>query len=519
MTTSVVAIPRAADFERLEKKRARIAAGVGVIIAIVVGLAAGALGGTRSFLAAGVVAVLVLPFVWWRAPATGVVTLIGCATLVEQNPYSVGIPGLDAFTDHIPLFQSLQGAFGLGGLVMSPFDIAVVLLLLVWLTRGVTQRSLRLPYSQVAATMGVLLLLAAIATVRGMAGAGVSANGISGSSAALDEIRPWLYLGAAYLFASQAIKTRRAVQAVLWTFVVGSGFKALQGVYIFIATRNEIPRPQAILAHEESFLFGIFIILTLSLWLFGQRGRLRTTATVLLPFVLTADIGNTRRDAFLILGAELLVMAVLTYIALPARRQLIRNIAVFAVVAFIIYLPVEWNGTGTLAGPAQAVRSSIAPQPRDASSNAYRVDEDADLGNMIKKDPILGIGFGVPIVYVDTPVQDISGGDVFIAYLPHNTLLYVWMRMGIPGELALWLLAAAAVLAGSRAARSESGEVAVLGTLVACTTVGWMVLGYTDMGFWWFRVAIAFGCLLGVLHATVLRESSSPAQEAATGTA
>jgi O-antigen ligase len=165
------------------------------------------------------------------------------------------------------------------------------------------------------------------------------------------------------------------------------------------------------------------------------------------------------------------------------------------------------------------VRSSIAPQPRDASSNAYRVDEDADLGNMIKKDPILGIGFGVPIVYVDTPVQDISGGDVFIAYLPHNTLLYVWMRMGIPGELALWLLAAAAVLAGSRAARSESGEVAVLGTLVACTTVGWMVLGYTDMGFWWFRVAIAFGCLLGVLHATVLRESSSPAQEAATGTA
>jgi len=519
MSTSVVALPRAADLERLEKKRARIAAGIGVIVAILVGLAAGALGGTRSFLVVGLVAALVLPFVWWRAPATGVLTLIGFATLVEQDPYSVGILGLDAFTDRIPLFQSLQGAFGLGGLVMSPFDIAVVLLLLVWLTRGVTQRSLRLPHSQVAATIGVLVLLAAIAAARGLTGATVSANGISGSSAALDEIRPWLYLGAAYLFASQVITTRRAVQAVLWTFVLGSGFKSLQGVYIFIATRSEIPQPQAILAHEESFLFGIFIMLTLGLWLFGQRGRLRTTATALLPFVLIADIGNTRRDAFLILGAELLVMAALAYAVLPERHRLIRNTGVLAVVAFIVYLPVEWNGTGTLAGPAQAVRSAIDPLPRDASSNQYRIDEDADLGNMIKQDPILGTGFGVPIDYVNTPVQTVSGLDDFIAYVPHNTLLYVWMRMGIPGELALWMLVAAAVLAGTRASRSESREVALLGTLVACTTVGWVVMGYTDMGFWWFRAAIAFGCLLGVLHATVQRQGSPPAQEAATGAA
>jgi O-antigen ligase len=138
---------------------------------------------------------------------------------------------------------------------------------------------------------------------------------------------------------------------------------------------------------------------------------------------------------------------------------------------------------------------------------------------MIKQDPILGTGFGVPIDYVNTPVQTVSGLDDFIAYVPHNTLLYVWMRMGIPGELALWMLVAAAVLAGTRASRSESREVALLGTLVACTTVGWVVMGYTDMGFWWFRAAIAFGCLLGVLHATVQRQGSPPAQEAATGAA
>jgi hypothetical protein len=97
---------------------------------------------------------------------------------------------------------------------------------------------------------------------------------------------------------------------------------------------------------------------------------LRTTATALLPFVLIADIGNTRRDAFLILGAELLVMAALAYAVLPERRRLIRNTGVLAVVAFIVYLPVEWNGTGTLAGPAQAVRSAICPATRPPTSIA-----------------------------------------------------------------------------------------------------------------------------------------------------
>jgi O-antigen ligase len=420
----------------------------------------------------------------------------------------VGTPGLDAFTDRIPIFQSLQGELGLGGFVMSPIDIAVVLLLLVWLTRGVTQRSLRLPRSQVAAMIGVLVLLAAIALARGLAAGNVGANGISGTTGALWEIRPWVYLGAAYLFASQAIRTRRAVQGVLWTFVLGSGFKSLQGVYIFITTRGEIPEPAAILAHEESIFFGIFIILTLCLWLFEQRGWLRVTATALLPFVLVADIGNTRRDAFVIMGAELLVLGILAYAALPQHRRMLRTISALGLVAVALYTPLEWNGTGALAGPAQAIRSSIDPQPRDASSNQYRIDEDADLGNMIKLDPIFGIGFGVPINYIDTPVADIASADTMIGYVPHNTLLDVWLRMGLLGEIALWMLVAAAVLAGTRAARSESREVALLGTLLACTTAGWVIMGYTDMGFWWFRIALAFGLLLGVLHATVERQSS-----------
>jgi O-antigen ligase len=133
------------------------------------------------------------------------------------------------------------------------------------------------------------------------------------------------------------------------------------------------------------------------------------------------------------------------------------------------------------------------------------VSENIDLGAMISDNPLLGTGFGVPINYTVAPLADLTAVDSMIAYVPHNGVLYVWMRMGLPGEVMLWLLVAAAIAAGTRASRSTDPQVQVLGALVACTTVGWLIMGYTDMGFWWFRLALAFGCLLGLLEAAVVR--------------
>jgi hypothetical protein len=488
--------------ERSSRRRTAVVAAGGITLALLLSLLAAALSANHSiYLSLGLVAALALPILWWRVPASGVITLVGFATLIEQYPYSVGIPGLDAFTDRIPLFASLQGSLGFTGLVMSPVDIAVVMLLFVWLTRAASTRSLHLPRTQVSVGLGLMLVIAAVALARGLMGAAVKAD----SDAALLEIRPWAYLAAAYLLTSQLMGSRRAVQAALWAFVLGSGFKAIQGVYIYLGIRSLSPRPDAILAHEESVLFGIFIMLTLCLWLYRQRGRLRTVATCLLPIVLLADLANDRRDAFLILGAELLVFVVLIYVARPERRRVLWGAALIGAVAMAIYLPLEWNGTGTLGGPAEAVRSVVSPDPRDASSDQYRVSENIDLGAMISDNPLLGTGFGVPINYTVAPLADLTAVDSMIAYVPHNGVLYVWMRMGLPGEVMLWLLVAAAIAAGTRASRSTDPQVQVLGALVACTTVGWLIMGYTDMGFWWFRLALAFGCLLGLLEAAVVR--------------
>ena len=85
--------------------------------------------------------------------------------------------------------------------------------------------------------------------------------------------------------------------------------------------RNQLPRPDFVVGHEEAFFFALFIILTLSLWLFRIPGRLRTTATILLPLVLVADLVNSRRAAWLILGGALIALTAVTMAAVPARRH------------------------------------------------------------------------------------------------------------------------------------------------------------------------------------------------------
>ena len=480
-----------------ERKRILILSALTVVLSLGGGLLSGVIADGRSATGIVMVVAAVLPVVWWSAPQVGVFFLVASATVVEQFQYSIFNTNLDAFTDRIPIFASLQGGEGFSGLPMSPIDIAIIVLLLVWLTRSANEQRLGVPRTQVALFLGGMLALALVALVRGL---GLGGND---TRAALWEMRPWLYLAFSFLFASRFITDRRALRAVLWLFVIGSGFKALQGVYIFAHTANLNPRPEAILAHEESFFFGIFVFLTLGLWVFRQRGALRVVATTLLPAVLVADMANSRRDAFVILGAGLLVFTVLAYFALPERRQAIRWVVVASVLVGVVYTAALWNGSGLAAEPARALKSVISPDPRDALSNQYRLEEDANLGFMIRDSTPLGTGFGAPIDYGRVPIVNIENVDSFIDWVPHNGVLYVWMRMGIPGELVLWLLVIAVLRMAVRAVRSGDPEVALLGGLVASAAVAWVTMGYTDMGFYWFRMAIAFGVLVGLLHTAI----------------
>ena len=208
------------------------------------------------------------------------------------------------FTDRLPLFH------GLGGVHVSPADLLVLTLLVIWLLKRGTSQTVAVTRSPLTYAIGALLVAVGVGVVVGQAHHGALRTSFT-------EVRPYFYLAVAYLVATVFATRLEILRLAMWALVLGSGFKAAQALYSFMHVRNQLSRPDFIVGHEEALFFALFIILTLSLWLFQIPGRLRTTATMLLPLVFLADLVNSRRAAWLILGGALIALTAVTMARCP----------------------------------------------------------------------------------------------------------------------------------------------------------------------------------------------------------
>ena len=460
------------------------------------GAIAGALAASGHTIDVIGLAVVLLPVALWKRPQLGPVVLLTAALLIEQVGQST-VPQVEAgvgavtsvnipITSQIPLFD------GIGSLHIEPADLLLLLVGIIFLAR--TDAATRLwPRTHVSRAIGALLGVVLLGVLIGLAHHGSLRE-------SLMEARPYVYLGATYLLTAVLVRTRSAMRTVLWAFVIASGVKAFQGIYLFFEVRNWQPRPESVIGHEMAYFFAVFMLLTGALWLFDVPGRLRTTATWLLPFVIAANLFNDRRAAWLLVGAGLLALGAIGYRCLPSRKRILRWTVIVLLACSAVYFPAYWNKGGSLAQLARAVHSQISPDPRDAASNLYRVQENANLKLNIKQGGLLGKGFGVPIDYA-LPIVDISSIDPQVKYVPHNGVLDILMRMGILGAIAMWALLGTAIVAGCRLARSVDREVAVVGALVACALIAYALEGAVDLGFFFYRIAFVTGTLLGLAEA------------------
>ena len=462
------------------------------------------LGGAAAGLTAGllvldghgvaIVALLLLfiPVLMWRRTDATPVVLLVAALLVEQYHVTVTPNTTGAPAPTIPLTSSIPLFSGIGSLHIEPADILLVIAFAVYLLKGaeLAPRRLRSPLAlSVAGVVTVVLF-----------GLAVGAAHHFNVRVALQETRPYIYLAAAFAITALLIRSRSAIQTMLWGLVVCEPLKSLQGVVLYIETRSWASPPESLLGHEEAYFFALYILLVAALWMFAIKGSLRRTATTLLPLVIFADLVNNRRAAWLVLGGGLAALIVIGYACLPERRRVIARAVAVLIVASVAYLPIFWNASGPLAEPAHAIRSAFSADPRDQASDLYREQENANLEYNIRQGGVLGKGFGIPIDYA-LPIVNIQAIDPDILYIPHNGVLYQLMRMGVFGGLAFWSMLGCGIVAGCRLARAPDKLLAAVGALVACALVGYALEGATDQGFYFYRVAFATGALLGLAEA------------------
>jgi hypothetical protein len=478
-----------ADVERTRRLQLAAALALLVLLAIVLAPIGGTLAYTGRGFAIAFVAALFLPVVFWRVPASPVVLFAAAATSIERfadvNP--------DAITARIPLFRSFAETSGLSGVILTPIEIVIALALLIWLAKGVSERRVRFHASPLGIMIMVVFGVAIAVELFGLARGGIF-------HISLWELRPFVYLATAYVLASQLVSRRAALEAILWGMIIGTGLKGIEGTERVITWASIVPKPEAILEHDESFFFSCYILLTVSLWLFGKRGWLRRVAMLLLPFVVTADLGNNRRAAWVILPAGLLALAVVYYVRAPAHRLMTAWIVGVLIVLGAGYVTAFRNQTSLLGQPAHAIWSQFQPDPRDAASNQYRQLENLNLAIDIRAAAFTGTGFGVPIAH-PIPIFDASGIDPLINFIPHNNVLYIWLRLGTLGCVAFWCLVGAAIVSACRLARHPDRDLALFGALGMFAVMGWLVEGYFDMGIVSFRIILLIGTVLGAVTA------------------
>ena len=478
-----------------------------IVLAAVVGPVGGMLTAGGHGFAIVFAAGILVPVLFWRVPASPVVMFVIVGTSIER----FADPGQDNLTAKIPLFRSFAEVYHLSGVIVTPIELLIVLALMVWLARGISERRVRLRPSLLGVGVMVVFGMAVAMELLGLARGGVF-------NISLWELRPFLYVAVTYLLASQLIGRRAALEAVLWGMVIGTGLKGVLGTERVITLGQGVPRPEAILEHDESFFFSCYIALTAALWLFGKRGNLRRVATVLLPFVVTADLGNNRRAAWVMLPAMLLALALVAYVRSPARRRVIGSVVGVLLVLGTGYVLVFRSSTSLVAEPAHAIWSQFQPDPRDQASNLYRQLENANLAIDIRMAAFTGTGFGVPIAH-PIPLYDASNIDPLINFIPHNNILYVWLRMGTLGAIAFWWMIGAAIVAACRLARHPDRDLGLFGAVTLTAVIAWLVQGYLDVGITSFRIVLLVGSLLGAVTAAqrlAAREAQTPATSGST---
>lgn len=431
-----------------------------------------------------ILALLVISVLVIRWPIVGFFVIVGCTLLIEQNALPI--------LGNSPNIYVFSWPIALAGLPDRPLGFFMLFVLLILFLHGLLKRQKLLHGGELFLPFLFLLLCVAWGIVHGLTTGG-------DLKIIVNEVRSFWYLFLGYILAYNLIRTKTHLRYFFWFVILCAGIKALEGVYIYIfIIHGDLASHHDIMAHEESFFWISTLLLII---LFSLHFRYRPqfyTALALIPFLLIALVANNRRADFIALLVGVLIAWVLIFVVKPeGRKSLVIVLIVFALLG-VTYVAAFSNGQGGLSEPARAIVSVFHPDPSDAASNLYRDIEDFDLKYTVKLNP-LGLGFGKQFLQ-PILLPDISGLDIYYLYIPHNTIYWVWMRLGPIGYLALWYLFGAIIVRGCIISRNLKDKYLQLVAIYIVTMVIMeIILAYADYQLSFYRNVIYVGILAGIL--------------------
>jgi hypothetical protein len=298
----------------------------------------------------------------------------------------------------------------------------------------------------------------------------------------------------------------------LWGIIIATGLNGVFGaIYVADILKFQIAGVEAIGEHGLSIRYNVFFVILIAAWMFQGSPIKRVIMPFFLPFVLLSYAANNRRASFIAMAIALLIFAFVLY---RFDRKRFWLIVPFCALFSMAYIGVFWNSSGAIGAPAKAIRSVIGqPDPRDASSNVYRLQENINILFTIKSSPIFGVGFGQKF-FILVPMADISFFEWW-QYITHNSILWIWLKTGVGGFISMLVMIGLSIAAGARTLwRMPNNDMAVAALMALTYIVMHFVYAYVDMS--WdapnmVMVATSIGLIICLIP-IVSQESPPPSK-------
>ena len=441
----------------------------------------------------GIPGALIIAYLLIRWPIVGFYLIAGFALLVEEQPLTTA----PVLTDRLYIFYwppSLEGQ------IERPIGYLFICIILVFVCHRFIKRRRLLRGGTLLWPFLFYLLCVVGGMLHGLATGG-------DFKITVVEVRPFWYFFESYLLAFNLVKRQRDLYAFFWLVIMAAGVKGLQGVYIYLVVlHGNLTGNNSIMSHEESF-FCIALILLVILFCLYYRYRPQLYAALfVLPCEIVTLIANQRRTDYIAFLLGLAMALALVFVMKPQIRKLLVVIVLLTVILSITYVIAFSGSSGFFAAPARAVVSVFNPAGSisgKADSNLYRTVENFDLVYTVKQNPLIGLGFGKPYpepIPLTTVFPGILAVDMYYAYVPHNTIFWVWMRLGAIGFFSFWYLIGAIIVRGCLIARQLKDRYL---QLIAIYVIGVItmeiIVAFGDYQLFAFRNVIYVGLLIGIL--------------------
>ena len=435
-------------------------------------------------IALALIGLLVICAVVLRWPVAGLFVVTGCTLLIEQTALPYFGTALNFYVFYWPP--------NLSGLPDRPIGFLMAAILLVFICQQLLKRQKILSGGKLILPYLLFLLCVAWGVLHGLSNGG-------NIKITIDEVRSFWYLFLGYVLAYNLLTKKVHIRYFFWFVIICAGIKGLEGTYIYLVIlHGDLSANHEIMAHEESYFFVSLVLLVI---LFSLHYKYRPqfyAALCVLPFVLIALIANQRRADYLALLVGLVFAWAFIFAVKPHARKSLLTAFIIAVILGTGYVAAFYKSQGGLGEPARSIVSIFHPDASEISSNQYRINEDADLTYTAKLNP-LGLGFGKPFL-APIPLADLSSVDPVYLYIPHNSIYWVWMRLGPIGYLALWWLFGAIIVRGGIIARQLKDKyLQLIAIYIIAMVIMEIMVAFADYQLSFYRNVIFVGMLAGIL--------------------